>query len=120
MELQHYAGLGLDLDVRSGNNGGGFGLDGHYGLRFNINEVLSLFGEIGLKTFFDPFVLRSFRGGVGITFFFPNFDSYGPSGSSSSSGSSGSYDSSGSSGSYDSSGSSGSYDSSGSSESTDY
>jgi hypothetical protein len=124
-DLQHYAGLGLDLDVQSGNNNGGFGLDGHYGLRYNITEIISLFGEIGFFMDFDPFYMSSFRGGAGITIFFPNFESYGPTASSGSSGSSssggsynsGSYDSGSGSGSYDSgSGSgSGSYDSSGSS-----
>lgn len=111
MDLQHYAGLGLDLDVQSGN-GGGFGLDGHYGLRYNINEIVSLFGQVGMRFDFDPFIFQSFRGGAGITIFFPNFDSYGPTGSAGSgSSSTPSYDSSGS-GSFDSgtfdSGSSGS------------
>ena len=65
--LQQYAGGALDMFVGDGNSE--FMINGHYGMRYDINEVLSLFGEAGLNILFDPFVLSTFTGGVGITFF---------------------------------------------------
>ena len=70
-ELQHYAGPGISLNVESGNNNGVFTLNGHYGLRYNINDIVSIFGQIGFGMEFDPFVLKTFRNGVGITFYLP-------------------------------------------------
>ncbi len=69
--LQHYAGPGISFKAES--NGNNFELHGQYGLRYDFNEILSAFGEIGLGMDFDPFIFRSFRSGVGLTIFFPNF-----------------------------------------------
>ena len=71
MDLQHYAGPGIALDVHNDNTD--FSLNGNYGLRYDFNEVLSTFGEVGLVMQFDPFVIRTLRAGVGLTIFFPNF-----------------------------------------------
>ena len=70
-DLQHYAGPGIGFNVNT--NDADFGLNGHYGLRYDFNEVLSAFGEIGFTMDFDPFVLASSRAGVGLTVYFPNF-----------------------------------------------
>ncbi|HEX2955623.1 MAG TPA: hypothetical protein VHO70_02255 [Chitinispirillaceae bacterium] len=67
--LQHYAGPGIWFNVNSDD--GYVGVNGKYGLRYNINEVLSTFGEIGLNVQFSPFILTTFRGGLGMTFYFP-------------------------------------------------
>jgi hypothetical protein len=67
--LQHYAGPGISLLATSGDLF--FSLNGHYGLRYDINEIISTFGEIGLGITFDPFILNTFKGGLGLTFYFP-------------------------------------------------
>jgi hypothetical protein len=67
--LQHYAGPQIWFMVNSRD--GYVGLNGHYGLRYDFNEVISTFGEIGINLQFDPFFLASFRGGLGLTFYFP-------------------------------------------------
>lgn len=67
--LQQYAGGAFDMAVGDGDSD--FMINGHYGMRYNINEILSLFGEAGLNMHFDPFILTTFTGGVGITFFIP-------------------------------------------------
>jgi hypothetical protein len=69
--LQHYAGGALDLSVGDGNSD--VGLIGHYGMRYDINDVISLFGEAGIDMRFDPFILSSFRGGAGITFYISRY-----------------------------------------------
>jgi hypothetical protein len=70
-DLQHYAGPGLAFDAFP--NGNTFQLHGQYGLRYDFNEILSTFGEIGVGMDFDPFVFGTFRGAVGLTIFFPTF-----------------------------------------------
>ena len=70
-DLQHYAGPGISF--RADPNSNNFELHGQYGLRYDFNEILSTFAEIGLGMDFDPFVFGTFRGGVGLTIFFPNF-----------------------------------------------
>lgn len=67
--LQHYVGPGITITAIEGNSN--FGIDGHYGLRYNFNDVISTFGEIGLGMNFDPFNLVTFRSGLGLTFFIP-------------------------------------------------
>lgn len=70
-DLQHYAGPGIALYADSDN--ARFGMNGHYGLRYDINDIISTFGEIGIRIGFDDFFLTTFRGGAGITIFFPEF-----------------------------------------------
>jgi hypothetical protein len=67
--LQHYAGPQIWFNVNSDDSY--VGVNGHYGLRYDFNEVLSTFGEIGLNIQFSPFLLYSFRGGLGLTFYIP-------------------------------------------------
>ena len=70
-DLQHYAGPGISLHADSNDNN--FGIHGQYGLRYDFNDVLSAFGEIGIRIAFNDFNLRTFRGGAGLTVYFPNF-----------------------------------------------
>ncbi|NLD99390.1 MAG: hypothetical protein GX640_05900 [Fibrobacter sp.] len=68
-KVQHYAGPGMYLGFASGQDGQ-FGLDGHYGLRYNINDAISLFGQLGLGFNITPsFQLSTFTSGAGITFY---------------------------------------------------
>jgi hypothetical protein len=67
--LQHYAGPGISLYANTDDVL--FSINGHYGLRYDINEIISTFGEIGIGINFDPFILNAFRGGLGVTFYFP-------------------------------------------------
>ncbi len=71
-DLSHYAGFGFAIQIAERDNGGDdtdITLDGHYGLRYDINDVISLFGDLGLAFAIDPWVFRTFRSGVGVTFF---------------------------------------------------
>jgi hypothetical protein len=77
--LRHYAGFGLHISVwdneeNNDSDNSDFYLNGHYGLRYDINDVISLFGEIGLNFIFDPFMMVTTRPGLGVTFYFPNFN----------------------------------------------
>ncbi|MBN1602449.1 MAG: hypothetical protein JW915_12625 [Chitinispirillaceae bacterium] len=67
--LQHYAGPGISITAFEGNSD--FGIDGHYGLRYDFNDIISAFGQIGLGINFDPFALTTFRSGLGLTFYIP-------------------------------------------------
>lgn len=67
--LQHYAGPGITFMTFDGNTN--FSLDGHYGLRYDFNDIISAFGQIGLGINFDPFALTTFRSGLGLTFYIP-------------------------------------------------
>lgn len=72
--LQQYAGGALDMvfgDNVFGQDISNIMINGHYGMRYDINEVLSLFGELGINMDFDPFVLSTFTGGMGLTIFIP-------------------------------------------------
>ncbi len=72
-ELQHYAGFGVNLAIVSEDDASEFGLDGHYGLRYDINEVVSIFGQVGLGMIFTPdFVMSTYSTGAGVTFFIIN------------------------------------------------
>jgi hypothetical protein len=68
--LQHYVGAGLDVYTAEGTQGT-FEIGGHYGLRYNVNEIISIFGEIGIAVDNDPFVMSSFTEGIGCTIYFP-------------------------------------------------
>lgn len=71
-ELHHYAGFGLGMFFQSDENGK-INLNAHYGLRYDVNDIISLFGEGGIKMDFDPFVMATFKGGIGCTFYIPGF-----------------------------------------------
>jgi|GEM_PF-3832872 len=71
-ELHHYAGFGLGMFFQTDTDGR-INLNGHYGLRYDVNDIVSLFGEGGLSMVFDPFVMATFKGGVGCTFYIPGF-----------------------------------------------
>ncbi|MBN1576497.1 MAG: hypothetical protein JW913_08095 [Chitinispirillaceae bacterium] len=72
-DLQHYAGFGFNFLVQSDYDSYA-GLNGHYGLRYNINDIFSIFGELGIWIKrFDPFYMTTFKGGIGCTIYFPNF-----------------------------------------------
>jgi opacity protein-like surface antigen len=68
-ELQHYAGGGFGLNAVT--DATRFSLNGHYGLRYDVNEIISIFGEGGVQMTFNEFIFSSFMGGVGVTFYFP-------------------------------------------------
>lgn len=69
-QLQQYIGPGIHLVFSEESS---FGLDGHYGLRYNINDVLSIFGQVGLGMIFTPdFEVATFSTGVGLTFYMLN------------------------------------------------
>jgi hypothetical protein len=70
-DLQHYAGPGIALEATSDDVQ--FGMNGHYGLRYDFNDNISAFGEIGIHIGFDDFYLTTLRSGAGITIFFPEF-----------------------------------------------
>jgi len=77
--LRHYIGPSLIFSTWDNGNSNAdntsFYLGGHYGLRYNVNEVISLFGEIGIILDFDPdFAMTSFRPGLGCTFYLPAFN----------------------------------------------
>jgi opacity protein-like surface antigen len=67
--LQHYAGPGISFSAYSDDTY--FNINGHYGLRYDFNDVISTFGEIGIGLTFDPFMMNTFKGGLGLTFYFP-------------------------------------------------
>jgi hypothetical protein len=71
--LQHYAGpqIWFNFISNDAHDDVFAGLNGHYGLRYDINDIISTFGEIGINLQFDPFFLATFRGGLGLTFYFP-------------------------------------------------
>lgn len=69
-QLQQYVGPGIHLIFRDESS---FGIDGHYGLRYNINDALSIFGQVGLGMIFTPdFRINTYSTGVGLTFFMLN------------------------------------------------
>ena len=72
MELQHYAGPRLDLYVQGDDSK--VALDGHYGLLYNFNDVLSMFGQVGLRVEFgnNP-TFGTIRSALECTIYFPNF-----------------------------------------------
>ncbi len=71
-DLQHYAGAGLFLNVYEEQDEQ-FGIDGHYGLRYDINKIFGIFGQVGLAMNLAPeFEMASFSSGVGCTFYIIN------------------------------------------------
>jgi hypothetical protein len=71
-QLQHYAGFAIIMNTIS-HTDATFTLNGHYGLRYNFNDVFSIFGEGGIGVIVKPFILSTFKGGLGCTIYFPNF-----------------------------------------------
>jgi hypothetical protein len=65
-KLQIYCGLGITFPVNGNNSTVGFLLD--YGLRYNINEILSLVGQIGAEAKGNPF-RPAFNGGLGFSLY---------------------------------------------------
>jgi len=74
--LRHYAGFGVHFKIEdTANDNTAVNLGGHYGLRYDVNEIISIFGEIGvLVDFQDGFSLSSTRPGLGCTFYLPAFN----------------------------------------------
>jgi hypothetical protein len=68
--LQQYVGPGVDFAISDESS---FGINGNYGLRYNINDAISIFGQIGLGMIFTPdFALATYSSGVGLTFYILN------------------------------------------------
>ncbi|NLP01646.1 MAG: hypothetical protein GX089_04055 [Fibrobacter sp.] len=68
-DLQHYAGAGFRLDFIKDSDTQ-FGLDGHYGVRYDINDIFGVFGELGVLFDLAPsFFMSSYKAGVGCTFY---------------------------------------------------
>lgn len=67
--LDHYLGGGINLGIVSEGDET-FGINGHYGLRYGINEIVSIFGQIGLNFVFTPdFAMNTTSSALGVTFF---------------------------------------------------
>lgn len=74
-DLQQYLGGGLDFSKTavligvSKTSDSYFGINGHYGLRYDFNDVVGVFGQVGLDIPFAPdFMFGTFSSGVGLTF----------------------------------------------------
>jgi hypothetical protein len=68
-DLQHYAGAGFGLGFAK-NTDTEFELDGHYGVRYDINDIFGVFGELGLLFNLAPsFYMSTYKAGVGCTFY---------------------------------------------------
>lgn len=69
-QLQQYVGPGVNFAFSDESS---FGLNGNYGLRYDINDALSIFGQIGLGMIFTPhFSIGTYSSGVGLTFYMLN------------------------------------------------
>jgi hypothetical protein len=69
-DLSHYAGVGVGITaINNDNDDVDVTIDGHYGLRYDINAIVSIFGDLGLAFDIDPLVFRTFRSALGCTFF---------------------------------------------------
>ena len=75
-KLQNYLGVAIgyinSMDDIVRVNDGAMLIGGQYGLRYNFNEIVSIFGEIGLISSVDPFIMTTGKSGLGVTFYFPN------------------------------------------------
>jgi hypothetical protein len=74
--LQNYIGFAIgyinSMDDFIVVNNGAMLIGGQYGLRCNLNEIVSIFGEIGVVSSIDPFFMTTAKSGLGVTFYFPN------------------------------------------------
>ncbi len=69
-KLKQYVGPGVNFAFSDPTR---FGLSGNYGLRYDINDALSIFGQVGLGMIFTPdFEISTFSSGVGLTFYMLN------------------------------------------------
>ena len=69
-QLQQYVGPGVNFAFSDNSR---FAINGNYGLRYDINEAISVFGQIGLGMVFSPdFIIRTYSTGVGLTFYMLN------------------------------------------------
>lgn len=69
-DLQHYIGIGASIYSLLPAYEKNVMLNIHYGLRYDLNKILSTFGEFGVQTNFHPKV-QSFSTGIGLTFYVP-------------------------------------------------
>ena len=66
-QLQQYVGPGINFAFSDETS---FGINGNYGLRYDINDALSIFGQVGLGMIFTPgFSISTYSTGVGLTFY---------------------------------------------------
>jgi hypothetical protein len=66
-QLQQYVGPGINFAFSDETR---FGINGNYGLRYDINDALSIFGQVGLGMIFTPdFSIGTYSTGVGLTFY---------------------------------------------------
>lgn len=65
--LQNYFGIDPTIVVNGGDKAH-FYFRVYYGLQYAFNDVVSVFGETGLKMDVDPNLLSSFSSGVGVIF----------------------------------------------------
>lgn len=73
--LQNYVGFGIGFVSNKDSNGNKTKhtmLTGQYGLRYDFNSVVSVFGQLGLLVELDPVVLSTHKSAIGITLYFPN------------------------------------------------
>src|SRR5690554_3379861 len=69
-QLQQYVGPGINFAFSDETS---FGINGNYGLRYDINDALSIFGQVGLGMIFTPdFSIGTYSTGVGLTFYMLN------------------------------------------------
>ena len=69
-QLQQYVGPGINFAFSDETR---FGINGNYGLRYDINDALSIFGQVGLGMIFTPdFFISTYSSGVGLTFYMLN------------------------------------------------
>lgn len=68
--LQQYVGPGVNFAFSDNSS---FGIKGNYGLRYDINDAVSIFGQVGLGMIFTPdFSISTYSSGVGLTFYLLN------------------------------------------------
>ncbi len=68
--LQQYVGPGVNFAFSDNSS---FGINGNYGLRYDINDAVSIFGQVGLGMIFTPdFSISTYSSGVGLTFYLLN------------------------------------------------
>lgn len=61
--LRQYVGANVNVDLD-----GNFGTGGYYGLQHRVNEVVDVYGQLGLGVTFDPTFVSTFSTGVGVIF----------------------------------------------------
>ena len=74
--FNHYIGAGIsfvsiEYENPLINDETSISFNGHYGLRYTLNEHMSIFGELGVNLKFSPTVFSTQRPGLGVTFYLP-------------------------------------------------